>query len=326
MHPPPHTSAPDIDVLITVYNGDRFISRTIQSVIDQTFSNWRLIVVDDRSTDDTARIVAAYAARDSRISLIEGRHLGIAAAANVGLARVMADYVARLDADDIAAPGRLATQFAFLQSHPGVVAVGSDVRLIDENDKPLRRRRMPESPKTIRETLKTRNCIIHPSTMLRTQVLRKIGGYREKFSNSEDYDLWLRMSAVGDIVNLPQCLTSYRRHPSQITAPDNKRRLTIYSVAAATDHFLRRYAPPGLQCAIDEAKPDDLAEKLAMLYGFQPAPDDLRAINRHAIRLLRYVDRIDEVARTRLTEIATRNLNFMERMKLHFYNLERKEH
>lgn len=320
MRPQPNAPRPEVDVLLTVYNGERFISRTIESVLGQSLENWRLIVVNDQSTDDTARIVADHAARDKRIVVVVGPHQGIAAAANTGLAHVLAPFVARLDADDIAEPNRLATQLAFLLANPMVAAVGSDVQLIDQNDKPLRRRRMPGRALTIRETLKTRNCVIHPSSMIRTQVLDKIGGYREKFRNSEDYDLWLRIAAVGDIVNLPTCLTRYRRHATQITSQENSRRLTIYSVAAAVDYFLRYYGATE-QCEIDEAQPAKLADALASLYTYGPSSGDLRAINRHAMRLLRHVTDLAPSARQRLIEVVKEHLNLVERLKFRIYKI-----
>lgn len=316
-----HQHLPEIDVLITVFNGERFIGQTIQSVLDQTFANWRLIIVDDQSTDQTAHIIADFAAKDSRIKLVKGNHQGIAAAANRGLQEVCAPFVARLDADDIAIPDRLATQLKFLRQNPTVVATGSDVQLIDTDNKALRRRHMPERPENIREKLKTRNCIIHPSSMVRTSALQQIGGYREKFRNSEDYDLWLRLSEIGDLTNLPQCLTLYRRHPTQITASSNTRRLTIYSVAAATDHFLRKCGLQNSQCHIDERHPDDIAEKLTLLYATLQKSTDLRALNRHAIRFLRHVDGVSTKQNEQLLISTKKHLGFLESAKLRLYRL-----
>lgn len=324
MNRPTPSPLPEIDVLITVYNGEAFISQTIDSVISQTFSNWRLLVVDDKSTDRTAQIVQDYAHRDSRISLIPGHHRGIAAAANVGLKEIRAPLVARLDADDIAQPERLEIQHDHLHKHPELLAIGSDVQLIDENNKPLRCRHQLSGPARIKETLGLRNCIIHPSSMVRTEALRRIGGYREKFRNAEDYDLWLRISEIGEIDNLPQSLTLYRRHGSQITAPSNTRRLTLYSVAAAVDHFLRSSGMSEEECLIDETAPDDIAEKLALLYRTKPRPNDVRAINRHAIRFLRVSPNIAAASRNLLIANMLPFLTLLERLKLKLYTLKHK--
>lgn len=313
-----HTAA--IDVLVTVYNGERFIAQTLDSVLSQTFTDWRLIVVDDLSTDSTAEIVRGYAQRDSRIMLVAGEHKGIAAAANVGLGYVTAPLVARLDGDDIAMPQRLQVQHDYLQEHPDVLAVGSDVMLIDENNKPLRRRKAPTGWENIRETLKTRNCMCHPSATIRTEALRRIGGYRDKFRNSLDYDLWLRISEIGQIENIPQDLLLYRRHSSQVSASGNAHRQTIYSVGAVTDYFLRRYVQGVVQTRVDEKDNDDLVDKLLLVYRTGPQPEDLQALNRHGIRLLRYARALSPQARERLRQELSAHLKGRQRWKFALYS------
>lgn len=316
-----NTGLPAIDVLVTVYNGERFISQTIDSVISQTFGNWRLIIVDDLSTDRTEEIVRNYAQHEPRIVLIKGEHKGIAAAANIGLNEVRAPLVARLDADDVALPERLQIQYDFLEAHPDVLAVGSDVYLIDENNKRLRRRRAPVGWQKIQDILKMRNCMCHPSATIRTSALRKIGGYRDKFRNSLDYDLWLRISEIGKIENIPQDLLLYRRHASQVSASGNAHRQTIYSVGAATDHFLRKYGFSDHECRINESDNDDIAENLLRLYGSTIVPKDLPALNRHAIRLLRYARGLSPNARRRLGNTTKQFLTIPERIKFTAYQL-----
>lgn len=312
-------SQSSIDVLMTVYNAERFISQALDSVVGQSFVDWRLIVVDDLSTDRTAEIVASYVERDPRILLVKGEHKGIAAAANIGLMYVTAPLVARLDGDDIALSDRLQIQFDYLQRHPDVLAVGSDVMLIDENNKALRRRKAPTGYENIRDILKTRNCMCHPSATIRTDILRHVGGYRQKFKNSLDYDLWLRIAEIGKIDNIPQDLLLYRRHASQVSASGNAHRQTIYSVGAATDFFLRKYGYQNLQTRLEELSNDDLAEKMILIYQSAPDRSDLRALNRHAIRLLRYARGISPDVRESLWRVAWKFLAFHEKLKLYFY-------
>src|SRR5574343_753866 len=108
----------EIDIVMPVYNCERYLAQSIDSVLAQHFKNWRLIVVDDCSTDQTEEIVQCYAARDPRIILTKGEHKGVAAAINTGLALVEAPFVARLDGDDIALPERLQVQYDFMTQHP----------------------------------------------------------------------------------------------------------------------------------------------------------------------------------------------------------------
>lgn len=313
-----------IDVLVTAYNSARFLPQTIDSMLGQTFTHWRLLIVDDLSNDHTGEIVQRYAGRDTRIHHLQGRHQGIAAAANIGLAAVSAPLLARMDADDIASPVRLQVQYDFMQSHPDILAVGSDVMLIDEHGKPLRRRTAPTGWQRIETTLKTRNCMCHPSAMIRTAALRQIGGYRDKFRNSLDYDLWLRLSEIGKIDNIPQDLLFYRRHAAQISASNNAHRQTLYSVAAVTDYFLRKYRPGGEETRFDENDADDIAARLVALYRTPPSQDDLSCLNRHSIRLLHHVRALGTPARKQLWETARPHLTLHQRLKAGWYDLLKK--
>lgn len=309
-----------VDVLITVYNGEKFIAQAVESIQAQTVEDWRLIVVDDSSTDATPDILSSFANNDSRILIREGAHKGIAAAATVGLAEVSAPLIARIDADDVAVPNRLEIQRNYLLAHPQVVAVGSYVRLIDAQNRRLGLRKAPTDPATIDITLKTRNCMCHPSSMIRTEALRRIGGYRVKFRNSLDYDLWLRLSEIGEISNQALELLLYRRHPSQVSASGNAHRQTLYSVGAAIDYFFRRYKRADRESVIDEANNDNLANCLKEIYGLDLSQPDREAVNRHAIRLLRYAQALSKEARASLVEAMLPNLSFMERLKHELYS------
>jgi len=309
-----------IDVLVTVYNGERFIGQMIESVLDQAFSDWRLIIVDDLSTDQSEEIIQSYIDRDPRILLLKGEHQGVAAAANIGLKAATAPLVARLDADDVCVPERLQVQHDFMQQHPDVLAVGSYAYLIDANNKRLRRRTAPTEWATIEETLKTRNCMCHPSSMIRTSALQKIGGYRSKFRNSLDYDLWLRVSEIGKIENIPQDLLLYRRHSSQISASNNAHRQTLYSVGAITDYFLRKYRPADSETLFNEESPDDIANKLVSLYESEVSSSDRHCLNRHAIRFLRRVNKLSKNSEKALRDTIRPHLTLHQRTKLWLYD------
>jgi len=308
-----------VDVLMTVYNGERFIAQAIESIQSQSIRDWRLIVVDDCSTDSTPDILASCADQDPRLLVIKGEHEGIAAAANIGLSEVRAPLVARIDSDDIATPNRLEIQIQYMLENPAIVALGSYVRLIDVQNRRLGLRKAPTDPSEIEATLKTRNCMCHPSSVIRTEALRKIGGYRVKFHNSLDYDLWLRLSDIGEISNQALELLLYRRHPSQVSASGNAHRQTLYSVGAAIDYFFRRYKRADRESVIDEFNNDNLATCLQEIYGFELSAPDRTAVNRHAIRLLRYAKALSQGARASLLKAMHPNLSFMERLKHKLY-------
>jgi len=308
-----------VDVLMTVFNGESHITDTLDSVISQTYPNWRLIVVDDGSTDSTPNILSDYALKDSRVLILKGEHRGIAAAANIGLLHVRAPLLARMDADDIASPERLQIQREFMLKNPAVVAVGSYAGLIDSKNRRLGVRKVPTNPKEIKDTLRIRNCMCHPSTMIRTDAIRSIGGYRPKFHNSLDYDLWLRLSEIGEISNIDRELLLYRRHSGQVSSPNNSHRQTAYSVAAAIDHFYRYYGRPDRQSVIEESNNDSLGLCLQEIYSFDLSPADRKAINRHSMRLLRRSKTLSDSVRNSLSNSMLPNLSFAERLKHRVY-------
>jgi glycosyltransferase involved in cell wall biosynthesis len=305
----------NVDVLMTVYNGEKFIAQTIESILAQSTENWRLIIVDDRSIDSTPTILREFARQESRLILLEGEHKGIAAAANLGLGLVEAPFLARIDADDIAAPQRLETQKTHLLENPDLVAVGSYVRLIDAENRRMGLRKAPTDPIVIEATLKTRNCMCHPSSMIRTNALRQIGGYRSKFHNSLDYDLWLRLSEIGRISNQALELLFYRRHLGQVSASANTHRQTLYSVGAAIDYFFRRHGKENRESSIDEKDSSDLSSCLQEIYSFDLDASDRKAINRHSMRLLRHSRSLPIGARKSLENAMLQNLSTAERLK-----------
>jgi glycosyltransferase involved in cell wall biosynthesis len=198
-----------------VYNGAPHVAQSVESVLGQTMSDIELIVVDDGSTDDTNQILGRYAARDSRIVLIEIEHAGISAALNHGWRAAKADYVARLDSDDLALPDRLARQADFLDAHPSVAAVGGATILIDDAGRTGSTVHYPTEPASIRTLLLRRNCFAHPAVTIRRSALEAVDGYR--FDHVEDYDLWLRLSERFELANLPEPVILYRQHPGQIS-------------------------------------------------------------------------------------------------------------
>jgi glycosyltransferase involved in cell wall biosynthesis len=209
------TSTPAISVLMPVCNAGRFLAPAVESVLAQTFSDFELIAIDDGSSDESGKVLANFAARDPRIRLFSHGNQGIVATLNRALELARAPLVARMDADDICRPDRFGKQVAYMQHHPEIAAVSGAMDVIDESDTYLRTDAFPTLPDAIDSELLHRSCVCHPAVMARTAVLRSLGGYRRNVQYAEDYDLWLRMSEVGRIANLPDVLLSHRVHPSK---------------------------------------------------------------------------------------------------------------
>lgn len=234
---------PGISILIPVLNGARFIGGALESLSVQSFRNFEIVAVDNGSTDGTAAILADWAGREPRLRVATMERPGLATALNraAGLAR--APLLARLDADDVAFPERLERQMAAMADRPGLVLLGSSAVLIDASGRSIGDIRPPHLDRDIRRLQQTSAALIASTTILRADVFRRVGGYREGLNVSEDFDLWLRMSEAGEVANLPEPLVGYRIHAGSITARQPAR-MAIASLAVGAAAEARRLGAP----------------------------------------------------------------------------------
>jgi glycosyltransferase involved in cell wall biosynthesis len=208
-----------VDILMPVFNGAVTITEAIESLQRQTFTSFRIIVVDDGSTDQTPEVLAALAARDSRITVLTQSNGGIVDALNAGLRLCQAEFVARQDADDISDPSRLAMELDYLRSHPDCVAVSGAVRHIDEQGRFLGTvQRFPQPDRADPRWAPSREpYLMHPFLMVRRADLQAVGGYRYVYY-SEDTDLYWRLQERGAMQNLDTPLGKYRVHTRSISS------------------------------------------------------------------------------------------------------------
>ncbi|MEM9914603.1 MAG: glycosyltransferase family 2 protein [Planctomycetota bacterium] len=208
---------PEISVLMCAYNAQRYLAETMRSVLNQTFEDFEVVVVDDGSTDETPRILDTFAQSDPRVRVITGPNAGIPQAANVGLAACRGEFIARIDSDDIAKPRRLETQLAYMKNND-LVACGTWHDLIDERGRLLKLLKTPIDDATIQDrALKGHGSICNPTSMIRKQPFAELGGYSEDLPVAEDLDSWLRLGEVGKLGNVPECLAQYRLHSHSIS-------------------------------------------------------------------------------------------------------------
>jgi GT2 family glycosyltransferase len=208
-----------VDILLPVFNGAVTITEAIESLQRQTFTNFRIIVVDDGSTDQTPEVLAALRARDSRITVVTQPNGGVVDALNAGLRLCRAEFVARQDADDISDPSRLAVELNYLRSHPDCVAVSGAVKHIDEQGQFLGTvQRFPQPDRADPRWAPSREpYLMHPFLMVRRADLQAIGGYRY-VHYSEDTDLYWRLQERGAMQNLDTPLGKYRVHTRSISS------------------------------------------------------------------------------------------------------------
>jgi len=204
---------PGISVVMSVYNGERFLRQAVDSIFNQTFSDFEFIVVDDGSTDGTAEILSSYARADSRLCVVTQENRGLVKSLNRAIGMARGEYIARMDADDISMPERLAIQVRWLDAHPQIAVLGTRYDEIDESGRVIRRGNRYAGSTLVERALLQGNSSVfcHGSVMFRRTCFEHIGGYREQFKNAaEDYDLWLRMAERYELDNIVETLYQHR--------------------------------------------------------------------------------------------------------------------
>lgn len=212
------THTPEIDVLLPVYNAGATLHATLASIAAQDFSDFRVIAIDDGSTDKSKAILAHWAASDSRFTVISQSNTGIVAALNRGLEVATAPLIARMDADDICYRDRFRVQRDYLLANADVVALAGRVDHIDECGNPMPDVPQPGDPSGA-DPDRIPACepyLIHPFLMARRDAVVAAGGYRH-FPYAEDTDLFWRLRVAGRLVNLDQPLGEYRLHPNSLS-------------------------------------------------------------------------------------------------------------
>lgn len=204
-------------MLLPVRNGARFLALALDSLIAQADITHEIIAIDDGSCDDTPAILHRYATQHPNLRVLIGKGNGLSRALNLGLSRARGRYIARMDADDIALPGRLAAQCHYLDQHPEIGVLGTQALRIDPTGARSGRVRVPTGSQRVRTALEISCALIHPTVMLRREPLLAVGGYRPQFDGAEDYDLWLRLSEITELDNLPEPWLLWRQHKNQVS-------------------------------------------------------------------------------------------------------------
>lgn len=203
---------PRVSVLMPLYKPDpAYLSATVESIRTQSLTDWELIAIEDPPASEAGEILRSF--NDSRIRhSVRATKRSLGDALNDGLALCSAPLVARMDADDIAVPERLATQLAYLASHPHTIVLGSSLTIIDARGRVVGHRRLPATFPAVAAAIRRHNPIAHPSVMFRRQAIIDAGGY-DPAAKTEDYDLWCRLvKSGGRLENLAAELLQYRFH------------------------------------------------------------------------------------------------------------------
>lgn len=222
---------PKISVIMSVHNGKDYIRESIESILSQTFSNFEFLIIDDNSTDGTEKILKTFG--DKRIKLIKNKkRLGLTESLNIGLKKAQGDYVARMDADDISLPQRFTKQVDFLEENRQIGLVGSWVEYIGPRGESLEIKKYPQNHKELLNVIMRYNPFKHPTLMIRREILKRIGGYNEKFKYAQDYDLVLKIASISKVANIPEVLLRYRIEPKASISFKNMKAQEKFAILA----------------------------------------------------------------------------------------------
>lgn len=206
---------PKVSVIMPAYNAEKYIKEAMESILNQSFRDFEFIVLNDCSRDHTEAIIQSFP--DSRIVYVKNdQNLGVAGTLNRGLALAKGEYIARMDADDISLQDRLEKQVQYLDAHPKVAVLGTNVELFDENGV-ISTGWSSTDPAQMKVDLLFSCGLAHPSVMMRRNVIQELGGYDLAFEGLEDYQLWCRVAKHYDVTTLPDLLFRYRIHSAQVT-------------------------------------------------------------------------------------------------------------
>lgn len=211
-----------ISVIMPAYNAENYIVDSINSILNQTFSDFEYIIVNDGSTDNTSEIIQQYAAQDKRIRILHTKHVGGGMARNAGVEVARYDWIATMDADDVALPTRLEKSMQAARQHHEIILCGGHIQNIDINGKILGRKYSTiNSPSTKAQfhSLRQQGKVIrapHVTTFFKKDIFIKAGGYQAKFEGAEDMDLIDRMSDHGIVLVLPDVFVQCHIHINSV--------------------------------------------------------------------------------------------------------------
>lgn len=267
---------PAISVVMSVYNGERFLAPAIESVLAQDFGDFEFFILDDGSTDGSPALIQRYAQEDPRIRATLRENRGLVASLNEMIEQASAPIVARMDADDICRADRFAKQVAFLADNPDYGVVGSWTEDIDADGQPyhLTGKEHPETHEAFLVAIENGwPLLCHPAAMFRRDVVRSVGGYHRAFRHCEDYDLWLRLASVTKLGSIPERLLRYRHYESQVSS----RHATEQQIGAAISYLAYRERAEGRQDPTAELTDLPAIDGLDALFGREGVARRVRA-------------------------------------------------
>jgi hypothetical protein len=289
-------SNPIASVVMSVFNGERFMRDAMESILGQSLRDFEFIIVNDGSTDGTASILDSYARSDPRVHVFAQDNLGQCVADNHGCGLANGKYIAHMDHDDVAVRDRLQWQIEFMERHPEIAVVGGAVENIDSAGRTLSFTHYPVENEEIKCALPLRSPFQHSSAVIRKEAFLSVGGYRRPFVDAEDYDLWLRIAERWQLANLKAVVLKYRIHSNQVTCQKLRQQI-LSALAARALASLRRDGSP------EPVIPDErITSEVLVLLGVSQSAQQRALIAAHVYLIRAMFDASQDDAVLRLFE------------------------
>ena len=228
--------APRVSVIMAVHNAERWLAEAIESVLNQSFTDFEFLIHNDGSSDGSLEILQNYMTQDNRIMVSTSDNQGPSAARNTAIDKACGEFLAIMDADDVCLPDRFEKQLAYLDANPDCVVIGGCETTMDEKRRPIFDLRVPLTHEEIDgNNLRGITSIRHPTVMMRRAIVLKCGNYDVSYRAAQDHDLWLRIAEIGHLANLPDILIRYRIHDKSISGakPELQRQMCRKACEAA---------------------------------------------------------------------------------------------
>jgi len=208
---------PLVSVLLPFYNAEKYLGVAIESILNQTYSHFELLLLDDGSSEQSLKIAEHYAKQDTRIKVYHHENMGVCGTLQRGVSLAQGKYIARMDADDIACPERFQQQLHYLEQNPDCVVLGTRTVVVDPENQILYSPQVSTGHEEIlKELLQWRGSrLCHPTVMMPTEAVKAVGGYTQEYMN-DDIDLFLKLTKSGKFANLPEPLLRHRVHLSSV--------------------------------------------------------------------------------------------------------------
>ena len=211
-------AAPKVSVVMSVFNGERFLREAVDSILGQSFNDFEFIIVNDGSTDSTGELLSKYTTADSRVVLVQNKqNIGLTRSLNKGLRLAQGEFIARQDADDVSMAARLATQVEYLDNHPKIGLAGVLGFAIDARNRVTNALSLPTQDAEIRWALLFGNAFVHSGVMFRRRLVSEAGYYNTNLRYAQDYDYWTRFSEKCEVGNITQRLVCWRLTSRSVT-------------------------------------------------------------------------------------------------------------